>query len=179
MAIYTKAGDKGETKVFDEKTKELIKVSKTSKKIKAIGAIDELNSFLGIIKSGSIKNKKIISEIQQNLFAINSILAGTNLAFSKAKTKKLEKQIDNWEGSLPVQKNFLIYGGILEATQVFYARALSRRAERAVVELSKLDTVKESVLIYLNRLSDFLFMLGRSLNFDSGTKEEYWKRGRK
>ncbi len=179
MAIYTRAGDKGSTKVFDRGTKELVKISKTSKKIKAIGAIDELNSFLGIIKSESVKNSKLISEIQQNLFTINSILAGAKLTFSKAKTKKLEKQIDKWEGTLPVLKNFIIYGGVKEATQIFYARALCRKAERTVVSLSKVEEIRESVLIYMNRLSDFLFMFGRALNFDSGVKEEAWKAQKK
>lgn len=179
MAIYTRTGDKGSTKVFDKKTKELVKISKTSKKIKTIGAIDELNSFLGIIKSGSIKNQKLISEIQQNLFTINSIIAGAKLTFSKSKTKKLEKMIDIWEGRLPVLKNFIIYGGTTESTQLFYARALCRKAERAIVGLSKVDDTKESVLIYLNRLSDFLFMFARATNLDSGFKDEVWKAQKK
>lgn len=175
MAIYTRTGDKGKTKVFDKRTRELIQISKTSRKIKTIGAIDELNSFLGIIKSESLENKKTLSEIQTNLFTINSVLAGAKLTFSKIKTKKLEKQIDKWEGTLPVLKNFIIYGGNTEATHIFYARALCRKAERALVSFSKVEPIKENILTYMNRLSDFLFMLARKINFCLNEKEETWK----
>ncbi len=179
MAIYTRTGDKGSTKVIDPKTQELIKISKTSKKIKTIGAIDELNSFLGIVKSESLENKNLISDIQRNLFTINSILAGANLRFSKVQTRKLEKQIDRWEGTMPVLKNFIIYGGVSEATHLFYARALCRKAERALVGFSKIADVKESILTYMNRLSDFLFMFARSVNHKLGEKEEPWKQVQK
>ena len=167
MAVYTRTGDKGTTRVFDPKTKDLIKVSKTSKKIKTIGAIDELNSFLGI-------NGNLV-DIQRDLFTINSIIAGTRLSFTKSKTRKLERQIDKWEGSLPVLKNFIIYSGVPEATHVFYARALCRKAERALVSYSKVEKVKPEILTYINRLSDFLFMYARKINFDNGKKEEVWK----
>jgi cob(I)alamin adenosyltransferase len=168
VAIYTKAGDKGETKVFDKKTGELTRVSKDSCKIKAIGAIDELNSFLGIIGD--------LTELQGDLFTINSILAGSSLRFTSVKTKKLEKQLDKWEGKLPVQKNFIYYSGTLRATQIFFARALSRRAERELVELSKEQEVPEAIKTYFNRLSDYLFMLARSENFKAKVKEKFWKR---
>jgi len=167
MAIYTKAGDKGETKVFDKKTGELTKLRKDSCKIKAIGAIDELNSFLGVVGD--------LTEIQGNLFTINSILAGSKLRFSKSKTTKLEKQLDKWEGSLPVQKNFIFYGGTPRASQIFYARALSRKAERELVEFSKEQKVPEAIMTYFNRLSDYLFMFARSENFKAKLKENFWK----
>jgi len=167
MAIYTKTGDKGETKVFDKKSGELIKISKTSCKIAAIGAIDELNSFLGIVGD--------TLEVQGNLFTINSILAGSKLRFNRTKTKKLEKQIDKWEGELPVQKNFIYYGGTPRAAQIFFARALCRRAERSLVEFAKEQKVPEAILVYMNRLSDYLFMLGRSENHKNGYKEKFWR----
>lgn len=168
MAIYTKTGDKGETKVFDEKTGELTKVSKTSCKIASIGAIDELNSFLGIIGGQE--------EIQGNLFTINSILAGSNLRFSSTKTRKLEKAIDKWEGTLPVLKNFIYYGGTQKSSFLFYARALCRKAERSLVTLSRQQTVKPQIMVYMNRLSDYLFMLARVKNFEAKIKEKFWKR---
>ncbi len=167
MAIYTKTGDKGETKVFDKKSGALIGIKKDSCKIKSIGAIDELNSFLGIVGD--------LTEIQGNLFTINSILAGGKLRFTKTKTKKLEKQIDKWEGELPVQKNFIYYGGTPRASLIFYARALARRAERSLVEFSKEQKVPDSILIYMNRLSDYLFMMARSINHKEGYKEKFWK----
>jgi cob(I)alamin adenosyltransferase len=163
--------------VFDKKTGSLIGISKTSCKIASIGAIDELNSFLGVSKSFSINTdfKNKITQVQKNLFTINSILAGGNLRFSKVQTKKLEKQIDVWEGSLPVLKNFIIYGGSQEASLVYYSRALCRRAERSLVSFAKKEKVPESVLIYFNRLSDYLFMLARSTNHIDESKEELWK----
>jgi cob(I)alamin adenosyltransferase len=168
MAIYTKTGDKGTTKVFDKKSQKLVSIGKDSCKIKLIGSIDELNSFLGVIGG--------LTDIQADLFTINSILAGSNFRFTKSKTKKLEKQIDIWEGVLPVQKNFVFYGGAPKAALLFYARALCRRAERSLVSFAKKEKVPEAILIYFNRLSDYLFMLARNLNFKSKTPEKFWKR---
>ena len=168
MAIYTKTGDRGATKVFDKKTGQLTKIAKDSCKIAVIGAIDELNSFLGIVGN--------LTEIQGNLFTINSILAGSNLRFSKSKTKKLEKQIDKWEGTLPVQKNFIYYGGTPKASLIFFARALCRRAERSLVSNHDSQfTIPDSIMVYMNRLSDYLFMLGRSINLEGKVEEKFWK----
>lgn len=178
MAIYTKTGDKGNTKVFDKKTGTLVGISKKSCKIKTIGAIDELNSLLGVVRALSLdpKLQKKIINIQGNLFTINSILAGGKLKFSKTETKKLEKEIDVWEGTLPVLKNFIYYGGGIEASFIFYARALARKSERSLVAFAKKEPVPESVSIYMNRLSDYLFMLARSMNLGSGIEEKFWKR---
>jgi ATP:cob(I)alamin adenosyltransferase len=168
VPIYTKIGDKGETRVFDPKTKKLIPISKTSKKIDTIGTIDELNSLLGVI--GGLTN------IQSDLFTINAILAGTKLQFSKAKTKKLEKEIDKLEGILPVQKNFIYYGGTPKATFLFFARSVARRAERSLVELAKEEKIPEAIAVYFNRLSDYLFIKAREINFTSGISEKAWRR---
>lgn len=168
MAIYTKIGDKGETKVFDKKTQKLVKIGKSSCKIRAIGAIDELNSFLGIVGD--------LTYVQENLFVINSILAGSKLRFSKFQTKKLEREIDKLEGTLPVLKNFIHYGGSPKASLLFYARAICRRAERSLVSFSKEQVVKPEISIYMNRLSDYLFMKAREVNFKEGIKEKAWKR---
>ena len=167
MAIYTKTGDKGKTKVFDKKSGQLTPVRKDSCHIRTIGAIDELNSFLGIVGD--------LTEIQGDLFTINSILAGSKLHFTKSKTNKLEKQIDKWEGELPVQKNFIYYGGTAQASLIFFARALARHAESELVSYSKEQKVPEAISIYMNRLSDYLFMLARSENFKAKVKEEFWK----
>lgn len=177
MAIYTKTGDKGETKVFDKESGQLTAVRKDSCHIKTIGAIDELNSFLGIIKSRleNQKDKNEIEVIQENLFIINSILAGSRLEFDKNNTKKLEKQIDTWEGSLPVLKNFIFYGGSELSSLLFYARALVRRAERELTEFSQEMKVADSIKTYMNRLSDYIFMMARSENISSGQQESFWK----
>jgi len=162
MAVYTKTGDKGKTSTFSGK-----RISKSSKLINAIGAIDELNSFLGMIGG--------LTKIQGNLFTINAILTGAKLKFSKDEVKKLEREIDKWEGTLPVQKNFIYYGGSNKSSLLFYARALCRHAERSLVELRMGKRVSE-ILVYINRLSDYLFMLARRLNFKAGKKEKFWKR---
>ena len=189
MAIYTKQGDRGDTKVFDKKTGKLVGISKRSCKIRAIGTIDELNSFLGMIISvdsgswmvdGKIQTKtnpfrKKIREVQANLFTINSILAGGNLRFSKVKVRKLERDIDLWEGSMPVLKNFIYYGGSYVSSLLFFARAICRRAERSLVFLKrKKPETNDQLLIYMNRLSDWLFMLARKMNFEYKIKEKVW-----
>ena len=177
MAIYTKTGDKGTTKVFDKKTGELVGIRKDSCHIKTIGAIDELNSYLGVIKSQSDEERSLqtkIERIQGNLFTINSILAGSKLKFSKTETSKLEKQIDEWEGKLPVQMNFIYYGGSIVSANLFYARALCRRAERSLVSFSKQNPVPYTLSTYMNRLSDYLFMMARNVNIESGEEERFW-----
>ena len=178
MAIYTKKGDKGETKVFDKKSGELVPVSKESCQIQSIGDIDELNSWLGVVRTEVGEDKELkakLKNVQSNLFTINSILAGSNLEFDISETKMLEREIDELEGSLPVQTNFIYYSGSKLSTQLFYARALCRRAERALVSLihQKPET-NEQLLKYFNRLSDYLFILARKYNFDEKIKEEYW-----
>jgi len=171
MSIYTKTGDKGETGTFDGK-----RISKSSKLINAIGTIDELNSFLGVVVSFSpnIKIIKFIRVIQSNLFVINSILAGSKIKFSKNETTKLEKQIDIWEKKLPKQKNFIFYGGTPKSAMLFYARALCRHAERSLVKL-KIVNCKSEILSYVNRLSDYLFIFARFTNFKGKVKEIIWK----
>lgn len=180
MVIYTKRGDKGETSLYDPQNAQNIRISKTSAKISAIGAIDELNSFLGITKANVVDKMTVrqMGEIQKDLLTIGSILAGSGLRFSSTKTKRLEKIIDKLEGTLPVLKNFIIPGGSLGASYLQYARTLARKTERAVVAISEVTSVKPQILSYLNRLSDYLFMLARQENHNQGIKEKIWK-GRK
>ena len=161
MAIYTKTGDKGKTGTFSGK-----RTSKSSRLIHAIGAVDELNSYLGIIGG--------MEEVQRTLFTINSILTGAKLEFPKDATQKLEKEIDKWEGTLPVLKNFIIYGGNKKASQIYFARSLARRAERVLVDL-RIRSRKDEILMYVNRLSDYLFMFARYTNFKSKIEERVWK----
>ena len=176
MAIYTKKGDKGETSLY----KKGKKVSKNSSRIKAIGAVDELNSALGVCISFSDdkKLKSLLAGVQRDLFVIGSVLAGANLRFGKSKTKKLEKVIDKLEGDLPVLKNFILPGGTKAASQLFFTRSIARRTEREVVSLHEREKVNPQITIYLNRLSDFVFMLARNENFEKGLNEIVWK-GRK
>jgi cob(I)alamin adenosyltransferase len=176
MAVYTKRGDKGETSLFDGAARQNIRVSKDSLRIRAIGAVDEANSSLGVVVSFSSDKKlnTLITRIQAELFTIGSVLAGADLRFSKTRTLFLEKQIDKLEGSLPVLRNFILPGGSVVGSHVQLSRTLIRRAEREVVALFKVEPVKPQILTYLNRLSDFLFMLARRVNKDEGKKELVW-----
>jgi len=175
MHIYTKKGDKGETDLFNPKTKKKIAVSKDSLRIETIGSIDEVVSFSGIITSLVNKDEKndhpLIEKIQTDLFLINSILAGLKTDFPKTKISFLEKQIDKLEKTLPKLSSFILPGGNLLSSHYYYVRTLVRRAERNLVKLSKTEKVASNILIYFNRLSDLLFMLGRKDNFASGIKE--------
>lgn len=162
--------------MYDASGAQRERVSKDSLIVEALGAIDELNSFLGIAKtqSNDTKIQKIIGEVQKNLLTIGSITGGSNLRFSRAQTKKLERMIDGLEGKLPILKNFVVPGGSVTAARLQYARALTRRAERRIVALSNTQITKPSILIFMNRLSDFLFMLARKVNADLKIPDEVW-----
>lgn len=172
MAIYTKKGDKGKTGLINSNGQ----VSKSSAQIKTIGAIDELNSFLGVVVAGTedLNISKILKDIQKDLLTIGSILAGSKLRFYKTRARRLETAIDKIEGELPVLKNFIVPGGSKLASNLHYARSLTRHAERKVVELSKTEPVNPQILIYINRLSDLLFMLARKVNYNLGETEVVW-----
>lgn len=176
MTIYTKKGDKGKTTLFSSETSQGALISKDSLEIGAIGAIDEVNSYLGTISfSKEPELKKTIEKLQEELFTIGSILAGANLRFYSTKTKYLERQIDKMQKKLPVIKHFIFPGGTSLGSQLYFARALVRKAEREVITLNRKEEIKPQILIYLNRLSDFLFVLARIVNKSCGVKEKYWQ----
>lgn len=180
MAIYTKRGDRGETSLYDEGSSQKIRVPKDSQRIKAIGSVDELNSFLGIVVSVlTDKHKSEIKNIQRDLFQVGSILAGAKLNFPKSKTKRLERKIDDFENNLPILKSFILPGGSLVGANLHYARTLVRRAERELVALDREETVKSEILSYINRLSDYLFMLARVVNRESNVSEDPWQGSKK
>ena len=152
------------------------RVSKSSKIIWAIGEIDELNSYLGVIRS-ELKSKSLnekLREVQSDLFSIGSIFAGANIKFDRKRVKELEKEIDNLEAALPVQTRFIFPGGTKVASMLFLARSIVRRAERRVADIEK-KVIKGEILVYLNRLSDYLFVLARYENFRKRIKEDFWK----
>jgi len=180
MPIYTKTGDKGETGLFSSDKNKKIRVDKDSLRVEAIGSLDELNSYLGVITSQSDDKQlnKFLTKIQIDIFTINSILAGANLKFSASNTTALEKRIDVITEDLPKLANFVLPAGSTTATHLMYARALSRRAERRVVALSKAEEVPDNIKKYCNRLSDMLFTLFREANQKTGIKETVWKSSR-
>lgn len=172
MAIYTRVGDKGKTSLFEGK-----RVSKSDPRIEAIGVLDELNSALGLVKNRlNIKNQQLIEKIQTDLFILGSILAGADFKFPSQKTKYLENKIDNLEKFLPPLRNFVIPGGGETASLLHLSRSIARRAERQAVKLFNEEKVKPSILKYLNRLSDTLFVLAREANYKEKIKERVWKR---
>lgn len=179
MAIYTKKGDYGKTSLYGENSAR----RKDDQRIIAYGTVDELNSQLGLVcsycTSRTRRIDKIVSEIQQDLFEIASTLASPNtklpFEIKLDRVRRLEKVIDTLEGSLPPLANFIFPGGSKLASLLHVARSVSRRGEREVVKLSKKESVEENILIYMNRLSDLLFMLCREANRLEGKKEKVWK----
>lgn len=177
MSIYTKKGDKGETGLFSSNKSEKIRVSKASLRIETIGTIDEANTFLGLAGS-FIKNNKLkekITKIQRHLFEVGAILAGAKLTLDENLTGQMEKEIDEMDRVLPTLTHFILPGGGKAGSLLFMARTFVRRAERKVVALSRKEKVAPTVLIYLNRLSDYVFTLARYSNLKEGKKEEIWK----
>ncbi len=177
MAIYTKRGDKGQTSVLEEGNTQNIRITKDSLIVEALGANDELNSWLGVVYSFSESRKlqELIGEIQKRLLTIGSTIAGAKLAFPEKHTKDLEKLIDEMEGKMPVLSHFVYPRGTKTSAQLQYARSLARRCERRVVALSKEMKIKPEILSYLNRLSDFLFCLARNENWRVGISDQIWK----
>lgn len=176
MRIYTKKGDRGKTSLCGKKGDKQGLVSKDSLKIKAIGVVDELNSFVGITISFSNISKisLYLKEIQKNLMVISSTFAGKKLGFNASETKKIEKLIDKYEKLLPKLSNFVLPGGTVFASHLQYARSLARKTERSVVALSKREKVNPNILAYLNRLSDLLFTLARYVNNEAKVGEGVW-----
>ncbi len=177
MSIYTKKGDKGETGLFSSDPSKPIRISKASLKIETIGSIDEANTFLGLAAS-FIKNKKLkekVTEIQKHLFEVGAILAGAKVQIDKDIISEMEKEIDEMDRVLPKLTHFILPGGGYGGSLLFMARTFIRRAERKVVALSKKEKINSNLLIYLNRLSDYVFTLARYSNFKEKIKEETWK----
>ncbi len=177
MSIYTKTGDKGETGLFSPNRSEKIRVSKASLRIEAIGSIDEANTSLGLAAS-FIKNKRLrfkVIELQEHLFEIGAILAGAKLQKNESLVKKMEKEIDEMDKELPTLTYFILPGGGIGGAHLFLARTFVRCAERRVVALSKKEKVDKDVLIYLNRLSDYIYTLARYSNFKERAKEKAWR----
>lgn len=177
MKIYTKTGDNGETGLFGGK-----KVKKNNPRISAYGTIDELNSLLGLVVSEnpSDKTKDIIANIQYVLFVLGAELATPNDFKSKKNqeiTDKdityLEKEIDKIDEEIPPLKFFILPGGSKPASLLHLARTVCRRGEREIIEIE--DDISEKILIYVNRLSDLLFVMARYENHTASTREIEWK----
>lgn len=168
-------GDKGITSNFQGD-----KIAKDSCYVEVLGDLDEANSFLGLANT-FIKNpetQKTINQVQSNLFLIGSVIAGAKSKLPAKLIIKLEKEIKVYQKNLPILKSFIIPGGSTESSFIHVARSLTRRVERKVYQYLKTEkTIDKNVLVYLNRLSLFLFILARFLNYQKQIKEEEWKSG--
>ena len=177
MKIYTKTGDKGETSLIGG-----YRVSKSDLRIESYGTVDELNSWLGlIVEFLPQEHIEEVQSIQSLLFSMGAQLASKSKEqkrpfpkVSETDIKALEAHIDAYEALLPKMTHFILPGGNKGASHAHLARCVCRRAERIVVQLSRIDFVDDKILVYLNRLSDYLFCLARALAFWDGKDEIKW-----
>lgn len=177
MKIYTKKGDTGNTSLFGGQ-----QVSKNSARINSYGTVDELNSILGVASSHktSPETKEMLDIVQAQLFVLGADLATPESAnariarVSEEEIEYLEQQIDKMEEQLPPLKNFILPGGSQAGAVLHSARTVCRRAERFTVDCSNEEKISGLTIKYLNRLSDFLFVLARFENHKAGIVETPW-----
>jgi len=179
LKIYTKTGDRGDTRLFDG-----TKVRKDNVRVEAYGDVDELNSFIGAAAS-FLKDDDLVSmlaEVQKDLFSVGAQLADpgfknqsrAKFQLSKDRILALENAIDSFETELQPLRQFILAGGGNGGALLHVARTVCRRAERRVVSLSEKVEVHPNVVEYLNRLSDFLFVIARLVNYREGKQEIVW-----
>lgn len=177
LKIYTKTGDDGTTGLQGGR-----RVPKSDLRILAYGAIDEINSCLGIILANNVDSdiSEVLTGIQNELFVAGSDLSNPDLSDTKTRitepmVKDLEKHIDRFEEELAPLTNFILPGGNRVASYMHLARTITRRAETLVVTLAEREQINMACQRYLNRLSDLLFVLARVTNRRSGTVDIVWK----
>jgi cob(I)alamin adenosyltransferase len=180
MKIYTKTGDKGETSLFGGK-----RVPKDDLRIETCGTVDELNSVIGITRSMKVSKAvdTVLQRVQNDLFILGADLA-TPISSSRRSARvpridgrhiaATEAIIDQIQPRLPPLKRFILPGGSQVSSYLHSARAVCRRAERRAVTLGRAQTINPSIVPYLNRLSDLLFVLARSANQKARVKEVVW-----
>ncbi len=179
MKIYTKTGDRGETSLYGGQ-----RVPKDALRIEAYGTVDELNSLLGVAEAESTDPdlRQILVGIQNRLFDVGADLASPDTGKSgkirrigDSDVRALEQIIDSVDETLTPLSSFILPGGSPVAARLHLARAVCRRAERAVVRLAHNETITPAVIVFLNRLSDLLFVLARQANHKAGIDEVHWK----
>jgi cob(I)alamin adenosyltransferase len=179
MKIYTKTGDQGTTALFGGK-----RVSKADLRIETYGTVDELNSWIGLLRDQDVNSnrKDFLVNIQDRLFTVGSILAtepgNTRVkipSLSNDDVLALEQSIDVMDGDLPAMKSFILPGGHQSVSFCHIARTVCRRSERLVIALNNQEPVSELVIQYLNRLSDYLFVLARKMAQELNVSDTPWK----
>lgn len=178
MKIYTKTGDKGKTSLFGGS-----RISKSDIRLEAYGTIDELNSYIGLIRDTQPEDdrKNILKEIQDRLFTIGSHLATDKESkmaqvpdLKDADIEFLENEMDKMSDVLPEMKSFILPGGHVNVSYCHVARCVCRRTERLTVKLSEGVDIEPIIIRYLNRLSDYLFVLSRKVAIELGVTEVAW-----
>ncbi len=178
MKIYTKTGDKGQTSLIGG-----TRVPKYHLRIESYGTVDELNSYIGLIGDQELPlhDKELLKQVQDRLFTIGSSLASdpekSKMVIPdlyQADIELLEKEMDAINEVIPELRHFILPGGDQAISFCHLARCVCRRAERLVVHLATESTVDEKITIYLNRLSDYLFTLGRKIAHDRKIAENQW-----
>jgi cob(I)alamin adenosyltransferase len=176
--IYTKGGDKGETSLLGG-----TRVAKSHERVEAYGNLDELNSFIGLIRDHEINPhyRDILIWVQEKLFIAEALIARDpekqtrNLPqLTEADILVLEREIDAMNEALPPLTNFILPGGHPIVSYCHVARTVCRRAERSLIRLNQVSPVENIIIQLLNRLSDYLFVLARKTGKDSGSKETPW-----
>ena len=178
MKLYTKTGDTGETSLFDNS-----RVRKSNPRVDAYGEIDEVNACIGVACSAEVSEevRSVLEDVQKDLFALGALLADPatkiqgrveKASITEANVKELEDAIDHFESVPQPLRRFILPGGSPAGAALHMARTVCRRAERRVVALG--DQVEPLILIYLNRLSDLLFVLARAVNHSANIKETEW-----
>lgn len=179
MKIYTRTGDKGKTSLFGG-----TRVSKSDIRVDAYGTIDELNSSLGVVRAflSPIRHKIVAKElerIQHELFEIGAALAtpyGIPPNGLEERPEEFEKLIDTFSVQMPEFRQFILPGGGEAGALLHVSRTIARRAERRIVQLAQVEDVDENIGIYVNRLSDLLFIMSRYVNFLDKKQETKWKK---
>ena len=180
--IYTKTGDQGQTRLGDNS-----QVPKTDLRIEAYGTVDELNAVLGLARtSAGTAQSEVLQLVQNDLFDLGADLCqplskveeeGAVLRLQAAQVMRLEAEIDRINADLEPLRSFILPGGATTAAWLHLGRTVCRRAERCVWALAQRDSLNEQTLIYLNRLSDLLFVMGRAAN-DMGRSDVLWEPGK-
>jgi cob(I)alamin adenosyltransferase len=174
--IYTRTGDAGETGLGDGS-----RVRKASPRIAALGEIDELNSTIGVLLAEDLPPdvRAALEDVQHDLFDLGGDLSIPGReSMTKPQVERLERLLDGFNASLPRLKEFILPGGARAAALAHLARTVCRRAERALVALGEVETIADLARVYLNRLSDLLFVVGRTLNRAAGRSDVLWQQGK-
>ncbi len=178
--VYTKTGDKGETSIIGG-----VRVKKSCERLEAYGTVDELSSHLGLLAAllPDGDDKTLIIRIQNNLFNVCSNLATDqsqtplydSAKLADGEIEYLEKEVDRIMKLLPERQGFVLPGGCVAAAQAHVCRTVCRRAERRIVALSEVAQITPEIQQYVNRLSDYLFVLAKKINFNTNVSEIIWQ----